>query len=278
MTDGPILYDSEDDDSEDDDEEDSYDEDEDDDEGRIQELLDEAEDLQAEAAVDSKKSPAKVNGTAAGSKKRPLAADVMEEDEEDDEPAVDVSMASAADSVDTSKLSKNQRKKLAKKLKAANGEAVPAPVAAASDKKAAPAAKATEAAATKKSAPAAAAGAAVTLPSGLKYVDSKPGSGPACKPGQKVSMRYIGKLASNGKTFDKNTAGAPFRFQLGKGEVIKGARPFPLLPQVARLLMSTALSRVGRRRQGHGGRRRTQADGPRGTRYVTTFSRFLLLT
>jgi FK506-binding nuclear protein len=34
-------------------------------------------------------------------------------------------------------------------------------------------------------------------------------------------MRYIGKL-TNGKQFDANTAGAPFRFVLGRGEVIKG--------------------------------------------------------
>jgi len=32
----------------------------------------------------------------------------------------------------------------------------------------------------------------------------------------------IGKLTSNGKTFDANTTGSPFQFVLGKGEVIKG--------------------------------------------------------
>lgn len=34
-------------------------------------------------------------------------------------------------------------------------------------------------------------------------------------------MRYIGKL-ENGKQFDANTAGAPFKFTLGRGEVIRG--------------------------------------------------------
>lgn len=34
-------------------------------------------------------------------------------------------------------------------------------------------------------------------------------------------MRYIGKLASNGKVFDSNTKGKPFSFKLGRGEVIK---------------------------------------------------------
>lgn len=36
-----------------------------------------------------------------------------------------------------------------------------------------------------------------------------------------VAYRYIGKLL-NGKQFDANTAGAPFNFRLGAGEVIKG--------------------------------------------------------
>lgn len=61
----------------------------------------------------------------------------------------------------------------------------------------------------------------VTLPSGLKIVDTKLGVGAEAKPGQSVSMRYIGKLA-NGKVFDSNTKGKPFVFHLGRGEVIKG--------------------------------------------------------
>ncbi|KIO28433.1 hypothetical protein M407DRAFT_242988 [Tulasnella calospora MUT 4182] len=47
------------------------------------------------------------------------------------------------------------------------------------------------------------------------------GKGPAAKNGQKLSMRYIGKL-QNGHVFDKNVKGSPFTFTLGKGEVIKG--------------------------------------------------------
>ena len=34
-------------------------------------------------------------------------------------------------------------------------------------------------------------------------------------------VRYVGKLES-GKQFDSNTAGKPFTFALGRGEVIKG--------------------------------------------------------
>jgi FK506-binding nuclear protein len=73
---------------------------------------------------------------------------------------------------------------------------------------------------------------------GVKIDDKKIGSGPAAKKGQKVGMRYIGKL-ENGKVFDckytdhsiifsitnsctANKKGSPFSFKLGSGEVIKG--------------------------------------------------------
>ncbi|SAM73371.1 related to FK506-binding protein (FKBP) [Ustilago bromivora] len=59
------------------------------------------------------------------------------------------------------------------------------------------------------------------LPSGLVIEEKSQGTGPACKPGQKVGMRYVGKL-TNGKIFDQCTIGKPFYFKLGKGEVIKG--------------------------------------------------------
>ncbi|ODQ46266.1 hypothetical protein PICMEDRAFT_34125 [Pichia membranifaciens NRRL Y-2026] len=60
-----------------------------------------------------------------------------------------------------------------------------------------------------------------TLPGGVIVEDKTVGTGPVCKKGQKVGVRYIGKL-KNGKVFDKNTSGRPFHFGLGKGEVIKG--------------------------------------------------------
>lgn len=60
-----------------------------------------------------------------------------------------------------------------------------------------------------------------TLPGGVIIEDKTIGTGPVCKRGQKVGVRYIGKL-KNGKVFDKNTSGRPFHFGLGKGEVIKG--------------------------------------------------------
>lgn len=56
---------------------------------------------------------------------------------------------------------------------------------------------------------------------GVAIEDRTVGEGPVAKAGQKVGVRYIGKLA-NGKVFDSNTKGKPFYFALGKGEVIKG--------------------------------------------------------
>ncbi|VVT48389.1 uncharacterized protein SAPINGB_P001755 [Magnusiomyces paraingens] len=59
------------------------------------------------------------------------------------------------------------------------------------------------------------------LAGGITIEDKKVGSGPVAKKGNKVSVRYIGKL-QNGKTFDSNTSGKPFQFKLGAGQVIKG--------------------------------------------------------
>lgn len=60
-----------------------------------------------------------------------------------------------------------------------------------------------------------------TLLGGVVTEDRKVGKGPTAKSGNKVGIRYIGKL-KNGKVFDKNTSGKPFVFGLGKGECIKG--------------------------------------------------------
>jgi FK506-binding nuclear protein len=68
---------------------------------------------------------------------------------------------------------------------------------------------------------AAAAGPSKKVVQGITIEDKKAGSGPAARNGQKLGMRYIGKL-DNGQIFDSNTKGKPFTFRLGKGEVIKG--------------------------------------------------------
>ncbi|KAK7204051.1 hypothetical protein BZA70DRAFT_249661 [Myxozyma melibiosi] len=134
-------------------------------------------------------------------------------------------------------------KKQLKKMKAADGSAAAAP-AAKEDKKAknegkespkdkkVTFAKNLEQGPTGKGAPAAAAAAApapaaaapktVKLDNGLVIEDKTIGEGAGAKNGQKVGVRYIGKLQSNGKVFDSNTKGKPFTFNLGKGQVIKG--------------------------------------------------------
>lgn len=64
---------------------------------------------------------------------------------------------------------------------------------------------------------------------GMYYVISKKGTGENLKPGQKVSMRYLGTFLS-GERFDGNMDnkfvstrnGATFDFVLGQGQVIRG--------------------------------------------------------
>ncbi|KAK6178949.1 hypothetical protein SNE40_011420 [Patella caerulea] len=59
------------------------------------------------------------------------------------------------------------------------------------------------------------------LAEGLIVEDIKVGNGPPAKSSKMVQMYYVGKL-SNGKQFDSCTGGKPFKFRLGKQEVIKG--------------------------------------------------------
>ena len=66
-------------------------------------------------------------------------------------------------------------------------------------------------------------GSPVTTPSGLRYIDIAPGSGPTPQVGQRVRVHYTGWLESNGQKFDSSVdRGQPFQFQLGTGAVIKG--------------------------------------------------------
>lgn len=57
---------------------------------------------------------------------------------------------------------------------------------------------------------------------GVTVDDKKLGTGQAAKSGDRVGMRYIGKLKSNNEVFDSNKKGKPFSFKLGTGECIKG--------------------------------------------------------
>ncbi|KAF6210917.1 hypothetical protein GE061_014029 [Apolygus lucorum] len=60
-----------------------------------------------------------------------------------------------------------------------------------------------------------------TIQGGVQIKDIKVGSGNVCKPGQKASVYYVGRLKANGKVFDSAKKGSPFTFTVGKGEVIK---------------------------------------------------------
>jgi peptidylprolyl isomerase len=62
----------------------------------------------------------------------------------------------------------------------------------------------------------------VTLPSGLKYIDIKQGTGPVPTPGQMVAVHYTGWL-ENGTKFDSSLdKGQPYTFAIVTGSVIRG--------------------------------------------------------
>ncbi|KAF8441561.1 hypothetical protein L210DRAFT_3447334 [Boletus edulis BED1] len=138
------------------------------------------------------------------------------------------------------KLSKSQRKKMAKKLKAVDGKAVPVstPEKKVAEKKVEEKEedekkkkkkekkdktekkeKAEQKDGEKKEKGDKTA--ERTLEGGVKVRDFKVGTGKMVKKGDKVGMRYIGKFL-DGKVFDKNTKGKAFFFKLGQGDVIKG--------------------------------------------------------
>ncbi|MBX6312229.1 MAG: FKBP-type peptidyl-prolyl cis-trans isomerase [Isosphaeraceae bacterium] len=55
-----------------------------------------------------------------------------------------------------------------------------------------------------------------------KIEDLKVGTGPEAKPGDRVSVHYVGRL-TDGRTFDSSRdRGQPFSFPLGQGRVIQG--------------------------------------------------------
>ncbi len=190
------------------------------------------------------------NATVNGKNKRP-APDSADEDEaaagapEGLDEMIARDIKNVQDGVNGKKKLSKAEKKAAKKLKANDGTAAAAPViakdevemkvdapsSAKSDKKVSFAkeleqgptpTKGTEKAADKagekaKSGPAL----GVKTVQGVTIDDKKLGQGQAAKNGDRVSMRYIGKL-QNGKVFDSNKKGSPFKFKLGAGEVIKG--------------------------------------------------------
>jgi peptidylprolyl isomerase len=68
----------------------------------------------------------------------------------------------------------------------------------------------------------------VKVPSGsppekLEIEDLEEGSGPAAKPGDEVTVHYVGVNYRTGKQFDASwDRGEPFTFELGEGLVVEG--------------------------------------------------------
>ena len=60
-----------------------------------------------------------------------------------------------------------------------------------------------------------------TTPSGLQYRDMVVGKGTQPKAGDTVVVNYKGTF-SDGKVFDSTEGKQPFKFHMGRGEVIKG--------------------------------------------------------
>ncbi|KAI1173863.1 hypothetical protein F4777DRAFT_419474 [Nemania sp. FL0916] len=134
-------------------------------------------------------------------------------------------MIAKADAAATSKLSKKQQKK----LKNNKGEAVAKEEAKAEASKETPTkgdkkvqfAKNLEQGPTGSAASEKGASLGVKNLGGVTVDDRKLGSGRVVKKGNRVEVRYIGKL-TDGKVFDSNKKGKPFSFKAGSGEVIKG--------------------------------------------------------
>lgn len=195
------VYDSDDDEdydlSPDEDELDELDEDESDD-------LDDLEDPRITEVDSEEEAPKLVKADKKGKNKRVA---------EDEPESLDAMIAKD----EPEKLSKKQ----AKKLKNNAGEAVAKDDA--KDSKKVQFAKNLEQGPTGSEAKPATNGASLGVKTikGVKIDDKKLGKGPACKKGDKVGMRYIGKL-TDGKVFDSNKKGKPFSFKLGTGEVIQG--------------------------------------------------------
>lgn len=62
----------------------------------------------------------------------------------------------------------------------------------------------------------------ITTPSGLKYVEIQEGTGETPQTGQTVKVHYTGTLEDGTKFDSSRDRGQPFKFNIGRGQVIKG--------------------------------------------------------
>ncbi|KAI0460206.1 hypothetical protein F5B21DRAFT_453701 [Xylaria acuta] len=181
--------------------------------------VDELDDIQdprvTEIDSDEEEEAPKLVESRKGKNKRPAEEEAESLDD----------MIAKADSAEQSKLSKKQQKK----LKNNKGEPVTKEEAKAEATKESPAksdkkvqfAKNLEQGPTGPAAAEKGATLGVKVVGGVTLDDRKIGSGRIVKKGNRVEVRYIGKL-TDGKVFDSNKKGKPFSFKVGAGEVIKG--------------------------------------------------------
>lgn len=211
------MFDPDDDDEEDYDLEPDLDELDDDDEDELDDLKDpRIMELDEDDSAEEKDTPKLIaTKDKKNNKKRPAEDDAAEEKTLDE-------------MIEKEKLSKKQQKKLKKNdgsAAAVKADDKAEPSSAKSDKKVSFAKNLeqgptpTKVATTDAAKPAA--GGKKTI-QGVEVDDKKLGTGPAAKTGDRVGMRYIGKLAAGGQQFDANKKGKPFSFKLGAGVVIKG--------------------------------------------------------
>ncbi len=62
----------------------------------------------------------------------------------------------------------------------------------------------------------------ITTTSGLKYVEIQEGTGETPQTGQTVKVHYTGTLEDGTKFDSSRDRGQPFKFNIGRGQVIKG--------------------------------------------------------
>jgi FK506-binding nuclear protein len=201
--------------------------------GEESDELDDLEDPRVTEVAADEEVPKLIKQAGKGKNKRP-AADSDEEEEANLDDIMAKSLKKDEAAAPEKKLSKAEKKRQ-KKLKKNDGEAAPVDAApqpngtsSGSEKKVQFAKNLEQGPTPSATPPAAKSDKATTGVSvGVKDVqgvtvdDRKIGSGPAAKKGNRLEMRYIGKL-DTGKVFDSNKSGKPFSFKLGAGEVIKG--------------------------------------------------------
>uniref|UniRef100_S4P542 FK506-binding protein n=1 Tax=Pararge aegeria TaxID=116150 RepID=S4P542_9NEOP len=154
--------------------------------------------------------------------------DDEDEEEEDNSDKADTTLETSKEEkdIDTSKMTKSQKRRLKKKLqKQKQEQKEPQVNGIDKTKKEKPAEQQKakkEKGEAKKEAQPVEKKEKKSLSGGVSIEDLKVGSGPVAKPGKVVMVYYEGKLKQNNKMFDNCQKGPGFKFKLGAKEVISG--------------------------------------------------------